>query len=317
MATAGASQASAPFSDASAAAADPFTLRGDPFVEAVAAAVRRHMARYDASHDFAHIRRVVGLARHLTAAWERDNATKGQEDQEGLQKVDTRVVVLGALMHDVGDRKYLGVHEDEIGADVRAIVDCLLASSPYADDAGARATAVVLARALLSTQAQAVMQTAAADKTGETGEMDGEVDLCRHVIAVCQNVSWTGETRSPERAAAVAALARRMPELAIVQDADRLDSLGAVGVARCFAYGARLVRGSSSTTASTGRSLEASVDHFDEKLVRVVDRMKTAEGRRLAGERTERLRAFQAWFREEAGFAVEDPLLEVEEEAPL
>jgi len=76
-----------------------------------------------------------------------------------------------------------------------------------------------------------------------------------------------------------------------VQDADRLDAIGAVGIGRLFAYGA----------ARTSRTLGQSMDHLDEKLVLVRGRIKTDEGRRLADVRTERLWTFRAWWVEEAG----------------
>ncbi|CAK7201165.1 hypothetical protein SEUCBS139899_003868 [Sporothrix eucalyptigena] len=246
--------------------ADPFSLAGDPLIESITAAVRIHMSQYDGSHDFNHIRRVVGLARHLAKAY---------QDAE-KKPVDERVVALAALLHDVGDRKYLnsGASANLSDADKQAITD-LLQDTPHVNDAGARATAAVLHRC-------------AADR-----------NLARQVVLVCQNVSWSHENRTDASKAAVAELAARVPELAIVQDADRLDSIGGVGVARCFAYGAR-----AGVEGPNGRSLDSSLDHFDEKLVHVVERMKTAEGRRLAAERTERLRTFQAWFRDEAAFAV-------------
>jgi len=60
----------------------------------------------------------------------------------------------------------------------------------------------------------------------------------------------------------------------VVQDADRLDALGAIGVARTFAYG-----------GEHGRSLESSVQHFHEKLLLLKDEMNTDAGRALAEER--------------------------------
>lgn len=53
----------------------------------------------------------------------------------------------------------------------------------------------------------------------------------------------------------------------IVQDADRLDAIGAVGIARTFAYG-----------GEHGRSLNASIGHFHDKLLRLKDEMNTETG---------------------------------------
>ncbi|ERS99113.1 uncharacterized protein SPSK_04502 [Sporothrix schenckii 1099-18] len=268
--------------------ADLFSLTGDPLIEAVTAAVRVHMAQYDGSHDFNHIRRVVGLTRHI---W---HTTRGADVSSSSPQppADPRVAVLAALLHDVGDRKYIQSAAYAPASDDEAkAIDALVRDTPFAHDTGARATAAVFHRCV---------QAAAESAGPAVPEPEDAVALGRKVVLVCQNVSWSGENKSDETRAAVARLAKEVPELAMVQDADRLDSLGAVGVARCFAYGARAgVAGK-----AQGRTLEDSLDHFDEKLLVVGQRMKTAEGARLAAERTQRLRQVQQWFLDEASFAV-------------
>ena len=57
----------------------------------------------------------------------------------------------------------------------------------------------------------------------------------------------------------------------IVQDADRLDAMGAIGIARTFAFG-----------GERKRPLEASVQHFYDKLLLLKSEMNTAEGKRIA-----------------------------------
>jgi uncharacterized protein len=52
--------------------------------------------------------------------------------------------------------------------------------------------------------------------------------------------------------------------------------------------------------------LEDSIDHFSDKLVRLESMMKTEEGRRLAKERTERVKAMMAWWAEETEAMVEN-----------
>lgn len=76
----------------------------------------------------------------------------------------------------------------------------------------------------------------------------------------------------------------------IVQDADRLDAMGAVGIARTFAYGGK-----------NGRSLEDSVRHFHDKLLLLKDTLNTAEARALAEERHEFMEQFLRRFGEETG----------------
>ncbi len=60
----------------------------------------------------------------------------------------------------------------------------------------------------------------------------------------------------------------------IVQDADRLDAIGAIGIARTFAFGGQ-----------HGRSPESSIEHFHEKLLLLRDLMNTSEARKLAEAR--------------------------------
>lgn len=64
------------------------------------------------------------------------------------------------------------------------------------------------------------------------------------------------------------------PESMVVQDADRLDAIGAVGIARTFAYGGK-----------HGRPLESSVQHFHEKLLLLRDLMNTPRAKELAEAR--------------------------------
>lgn len=72
-------------------------------------------------------------------------------------------------------------------------------------------------------------------------------------------------------------------EAKIVQDADRLDAIGAIGIARCFAYG-----GSSGNALFNPYSNEknsSSIQHFYDKLLLIKDLMKTETGKKIALER--------------------------------
>jgi uncharacterized protein len=91
----------------------------------------------------------------------------------------------------------------------------------------------------------------------------------------------------------------------IVQDADRLDALGAVGVARCFAYGGMKGRkiwepGEKmilhDSFADYKKSGNSSVAHFYEKLLLLKERLNTKTARKMAGERHEFLKAFLKEF---------------------
>lgn len=103
-----------------------------------------------------------------------------------------------------------------------------------------------------------------------------------------------------------AGIVPRTVEAKIVQDADRLDALGAIGIARCIAVGAALGRSLyepddpfCENRAPDDRG--TSVDHFYTKLLKLADTMQTAAGRREAGRRTAFIRAFIAQLRSEIG----------------
>ena len=94
-------------------------------------------------------------------------------------------------------------------------------------------------------------------------------------------------------------------EARILQDADRLEALGAIGLARCFYTGGKM--GSALWAAEDpfgrgGRALDDrsfSVDHFPVKLLRLPDLMRTEEGRRLARRRAQVLRLYLAQLERE------------------
>ena len=84
----------------------------------------------------------------------------------------------------------------------------------------------------------------------------------------------------------------RCPELLegrIVQDADRLDAIGATGIARTFAYGGK-----------HGRKLDSSIDHFHEKLLLLKAMMHTEKAKEMAESRHAFMESFlQEWEKEQ------------------
>jgi len=129
--------------------------------------------------------------------------------------------------------------------------------------------------------------------------LGGHTDLAERVAMIVSETSYKG---------AGVPTPVSTPEAAAVQDADRLDAIGAIGVARAFAYG-----GSKGRAFYTPDDLPrlhdnfedyandsgAVINHFYEKLLLLKDRMQTAEGRRLAAERHGFLVIFLNKFLEE------------------
>ena len=101
-----------------------------------------------------------------------------------------------------------------------------------------------------------------------------EEEICR----IINGVSFSkNRDRSPETI-----------EGKIIQDADRLDAVGAIGIARTFAYGGK-----------HGRSPEESIAHFYEKLLLLKDRMTTVKGKEMAESRHAFLELFlKEWDQE-------------------
>ncbi len=100
----------------------------------------------------------------------------------------------------------------------------------------------------------------------------------------------------------------RTIELDIVQDADRLDAIGAIGIARAFAYGGSkgyqiYIPGEDAREYGSKEdytlSDSSTINHFYEKLLLLKDRMNTETGKRLALERHQYMEGFLEQFRKE------------------
>jgi uncharacterized protein len=138
-------------------------------------------------------------------------------------------------------------------------------------------------------------------------------------LAAAQAVQWLrewnyAETLRPEIAHAIeahsfsAGLAPRTPEAKVVQDADRLEAVGAVGLARCLMLGGAMGRPlyAAEDPFCARRAPDdraATVDHFYTKLLQLEGTMQTATGRREARARTEFLERFLAELKREIGQA--------------
>jgi uncharacterized protein len=112
-----------------------------------------------------------------------------------------------------------------------------------------------------------------------------------HVLEIIGAISFAGGSKPTPRTL----------EGLIVQDADRLDAIGAIGIARAFAYGGahgRIlydpdVAPRETMTADEYRShLTPTINHFYEKLLLLKERMNTAYARQLAEQRHQVMEAF-------------------------
>ncbi|MFN8239587.1 MAG: HD domain-containing protein [Bacteroidales bacterium] len=179
---------------------------------------------HDGGHDWWHIKRVRDMAMYIHSM-----------EKSG----DTLVVELGALLHDVGDSKFLKTTLDETN---RLIIDFLF-------------------------------------------PLDVTKNVIDQVLFINNNISFS-KGKKPES---------MTPEFMIVQDADRLDAIGAIGIARAFNYGGFR---NNPIFDPSGKE-KTTIDHFADKLLKLKDMMNTDTARELASERHEYMEKFLRQFAKE------------------
>jgi uncharacterized protein len=117
-----------------------------------------------------------------------------------------------------------------------------------------------------------------------------------HVIAIIENISFKGGNFEQQF---------RSKELEIVQDADRLDALGAIGIARTFNYGGfknralydpEIAPKLSQSKEEYKKSEAPTINHFYEKLLLLKDKMNTDTGKKIAKKRHDFMVHFLAQF---------------------
>lgn len=183
--------------------------------------VKKTLAQAEGGHDWWHIYRVWKNAQHIA-------------HEEG--GVDSLVVELGALLHDIADSKFHN-GDEEIGP--KTARDYLVS-------------------------------------------LDLPSNIVEHVENIVRHISFKGAIEGQKWTS---------PELAVVQDADRLDAIGAIGIARAFNYGGHKERGLYDPTIKPNlhmskeeykSSTAPTLNHFYEKLLLLKDLMNTKTGKEMA-----------------------------------
>ena len=196
--------------------------------------VKKQLENAEGGHDWFHIERVY------------KNAVSISE----IEKCNTFVVRLGALLHDIADSKFHG-GDEKIGP-----------------------------------------------KTAKTFLESENVDsdTIQHVVAIIENISFKGGNFETKPSSI---------ELKIVQDADRLDAIGAIGIARTFNYGGFKnrpiynpeIQPNLRMTKEEYKNSEApTITHFYEKLLLLKDKMNTETGKKIAQQRHDFMEKFLSQF---------------------
>lgn len=199
--------------------------------------VKEKLDGAEAGHDWFHIERVWKLSKKIA---ENEN-------------VDSDVLELGALLHDIADPKF---HD------------------------GDETLALKISRNFLESQ-------------------NVSAEIIEKVLFIIQNISFKNRAEAPEN----------LPlELKIVQDADRLDAIGAIGIARTFNFGGfknnlmfhpEIPPKLSMTKAEYKKNEGTTINHFYEKLLLLKDLMNTETAKKIASDRHDFMLKFLEEFYKE------------------
>ncbi len=194
-------------------------------IEITVAFVKKQLEGSEAGHDWFHIHRVYQTAMHIA---EKEN-------------VDSFVVALGALLHDIADPKFHNGDEE----------------------------------------------TGPAIATEFLNSIKIPADIRQKVVDIIRYSSFKNSLSGNAQPSPSA-------ELKVVQDADRLDAIGAIGIARAFHYGGfknrllydpDLAPNLEMDKETYKRSESPTINHFYEKLLLLKDQMNTPTGSVLADKR--------------------------------
>jgi uncharacterized protein len=125
--------------------------------------------------------------------------------------------------------------------------------------------------------------------------------IIEHVVHIIKHISFKNSfDKESEKFTSI--------ELKVVQDADRLDAIGAIGIARCFNYGGfknrtlynPAISPNLTMTKEQYKTSDApTMNHFYEKLLLLKDQMNTASGKKIAAKRHDFMEIYLTQFYDE------------------
>jgi len=211
-------------------------MNKENIITATIAFVKKELKNAEGGHDWFHIERVY------------KNTILISKDE----KVDTFIVSLGALLHDIADPKFYN-GDETIGPKIAA---------------------------------EFLKKENVNSKT------------ITHVINIIKYISFKNSLSKTGKKFT-------SKELEVVQDADRLDAIGAIGIARCFNYGGfknrtlynpEILPNLEMTKEQYKKSDAPTINHFYEKLLLLKDKMNTKTGKKIALERHQYMEQFLTQF---------------------
>ncbi len=125
-----------------------------------------------------------------------------------------------------------------------------------------------------------------------------DTKISNHIINIIKHISYKNSFDKNEEKFS-------SKELEVVQDADRLDAIGAIGIARCFNYGGfknralynpEILPNLNMTKEEYKNSDAPTINHFYEKLLLLKDKMNTKAGKQIASERHQFMETFLTQF---------------------
>jgi len=132
-------------------------------------------------------------------------------------------------------------------------------------------------------------------------EQKVDTAVITHIVNIVQHISYKNSFDKEMKTFT-------SKELEVVQDADRLDAIGAIGISRCFNYGGfknralydpEIIPDLNMTKEQYKNSDAPTLNHFYEKLLLLKDQMNTASGKKIATERHQYMEEFLKQFYDE------------------
>lgn len=210
-------------------------MTNQTLIETTKQFVKTTLENAEGGHDWFHTLRVFNNAQLIAKT----------------EQVNTLIVELAALLHDIADSKFFN---------------------------GDETVGPKLAREFLFKQ-------------------NTDSAVIEHVVNIIENMSFKNSLENGNKFTS--------KELEVVQDADRLDAIGAIGIARCFNYGGFKNRklydpsippNLNMTKAEYKASKAPTINHFYEKLLLLKDKMNTQTANKIAEQRHKYMEGFLHQF---------------------